>query len=180
MSASDWYRQRLGPARPAQPAAAPRVVLGQDGRAQLVYPEQTPSPEQYLSRPWEQQQLRPGEAPLGQTTAGDGIRLWRGSREAQGTSDRCPECGSGNYIEQITAKLGEGQGGESGKRSAGFCMGCGYRPGGRNIGPSLQPHGSIRGMNQGEIPVESARQAATPRELQWTGRPGIVQRISAL
>jgi hypothetical protein len=144
----------------------------------LVYPEQTPSPEhQYLQRPWEQPE-RPGEPPVGQTRASDGIRLWKGSREGQSASGHCPECGSGNYIEQITAKLAEGQGGESGKRSAGFCMACGYRAGDRNIGPSLQPHGAIRGLDSGEIPTEQARQAVTPRELQWTGRPGIVQRIS--
>lgn len=76
---------------------------------------------------------------------------------------------------EITASLAEGQGGESGKRSAGFCMDCGYRPGGR--GPSLQTRGILRGAEQGEVPVEQARSAVTPESLRFNGRAGIIAHI---
>jgi hypothetical protein len=80
---------------------------------------------------------------------------------------------------EVVAQLAEGQGGESGRRSAGFCMDCGYRPG--RGAPSLQlPAGIRMGTDSlGDVPIEQARSAATPEALRWTGKFGIVQRITA-
>lgn len=200
----DWYRQRLGrPApsarpHPVAPQPAPKFVIGPDGRAYpLAGPEEQPPDPGYQPQLGYQQPGVPSGVPsqvgvpIGQIKAGEAINYWKGTAAAQKSASGCPSCGSPAYFAEYRAGLQDGMGGESGKLSLGQCPNCGY--GNTNVAPlrtdangfaiqgrldrppvpTQQPK-SLRGIKQGQIPIEAARQPYTP---EFQGLQNIVARV---
>lgn len=173
MSNLSWYQRHLSVPPPAAPPEAPRFVIV-DGRAYPMGGDPGTVPQQQSSAPPWKASPQLGEAPIGQVHVEDGLRLWKGTRDAQtAKSGYCPNCDSPNYMTSIRTSS---DGGGRGHVAMAHCFACGYRPdrpddsgtnglgeriGGRPKGPSLQEAhaGAVRGIGQGEIPIEAARQA---------------------
>jgi len=148
MSTLDWY-QRHGLGRQQRPAVVPKYTVDGSGRVLQV---NAPAPMQEPQAPTRAPFGRPqGEVPLGQTSAHDAIRLWRGSREAQTAASGCPACGSPNYFSAVKASV-------AGRPAMGHCFDCGYRPASASgvEGPTAQPHGPV--TPQAGVPIEQARE----------------------
>lgn len=147
MSNIDWYRRHgFGvQQRQAPPSAPPRYVIGEDGRAVPIAPQESYETGRIpVTTPT-------SDVPLGQRTAHEVIATYRGSKEGHRAGihkdSRCPHCNSAHYL-AIGNTLPR-------------CFDCNYKPprGGFDAQPNLQD--PTRGLVQG-VPVAQARNYSNP------------------